>query len=178
MTSERGIGFESDAATDFTPWGLARPFLILSFIDQDISDSINPDSAKRLLGAQESLEVTRWLANDDAAAYAALASPALTLTVDEKQVDDQGRITGVDRHELKFAPQPGATPPPFYYDCLTSDGQPFLIERATFENLVQLIPSEHSRDIHKHRVALEGPDITMPSRAFFRKGNGIAEAGP
>jgi len=225
MTSERVIGFESDAATDFTPWGLARPFLILSFIAQDsrtltlrfgmdkhgtifvnrlgtssvmrvdksllaaitihpyawrgarlwslsrvdlqsiqrsvprqapltlaydflfdetwhgqragkdISDAINPDSAKRMLGALESLEVTRWLATDDAAADAALTTPALTLTVEEKQVDDQGKTTGVDRHELKFAPQPGASPPPFYYGCLTSDGQPFLIERAIFENL-------------------------------------------
>ncbi|MEI6603775.1 MAG: DUF4340 domain-containing protein [Verrucomicrobiota bacterium] len=225
MTSERVIGFESDAATDFTPWGLARPFLKLSFIAQDsraltlcfgmdkhgsifvnrlgtssvmrvdksllaaitihpyawrgarlwslsrvdlqsiqrsvprqapvtlaydylfdetwhgqsagkdISDAINPDNAKRLLAALESLEVSRWLANDDPTATAALASPALTLTVEEKQVDEQGKTTGVDHHELTFAPQAGASPPPFYYGRLTSDGQPFLIERATYENL-------------------------------------------
>ena len=35
MTTERVIGFESDAATDFTPWGLNRPILKLSFIAQD-----------------------------------------------------------------------------------------------------------------------------------------------
>ena len=225
MTTERGIGFESDAATDFTPWGLTRPFLKLSFIAQDsraltlrfgmdkhgsifvnrlgtssvmrldrsllaaitihpyawrgaclwslsrvdlqsiqrcvprqepitlaydflfdetwhgqsagkdISDAINPDNAKRLLGTLEALEVARWLAADDAAANAALATPALTLTVEEKQVDEQGKTTGVDRHELTFAPQAGTSPPPFYYGRLTSDGQPFVIDRATYENL-------------------------------------------
>jgi hypothetical protein len=35
VSSERAIGFESDAATDFAPWGLDRPFLKLGFIGQD-----------------------------------------------------------------------------------------------------------------------------------------------
>jgi hypothetical protein len=35
VSSERAIGFESDAATDFSPWGLDRPFLKLSFIGMD-----------------------------------------------------------------------------------------------------------------------------------------------
>lgn len=35
VTSGRAIGFESDAATDFTPWGLDRPFLSLRFLGQD-----------------------------------------------------------------------------------------------------------------------------------------------
>jgi hypothetical protein len=34
-TEGRAIGFESDAATDFTPWGLDRPFLRLRFLGQD-----------------------------------------------------------------------------------------------------------------------------------------------
>ncbi len=37
-SSERAIGFESDAATDFTPWGLDRPFLKLGFIFLDGRD--------------------------------------------------------------------------------------------------------------------------------------------
>ncbi len=32
VTTTRAIGFESDAATDFTPWGLDRPFLSLRFL--------------------------------------------------------------------------------------------------------------------------------------------------
>lgn len=32
VTTTRAIGFESDAATDFTPWGLHRPFLTLRFL--------------------------------------------------------------------------------------------------------------------------------------------------
>jgi hypothetical protein len=35
VSSERVIGFESDAATDLSPWGLHRPFLKLCFIGQD-----------------------------------------------------------------------------------------------------------------------------------------------
>ncbi len=35
VTSHRAIGFESDAATDFAPWGLDRPFLTLRLLGQD-----------------------------------------------------------------------------------------------------------------------------------------------
>jgi hypothetical protein len=35
VTTNRAIGFESDAATDFTPWGLHKPILTLRFIGQD-----------------------------------------------------------------------------------------------------------------------------------------------
>ena len=224
MTTERAIGFESDAATDFTPWGLTRPILTLSFIAQDsrtltlrfgfdkhgnifvnrlgtssvmrvdksllsaiaihpyewrssrlwsltrfdletiqrsmpqqapltlsyddnyetwhgkmagkdVSDTLNPDSPKVLLGALEGLEVSRWLAPDDAEAGAALATPALTLMVEEKRVNESGDITGVDKHELKFAPVAGVSPPQFYYGRLTSDSHPFLLDRDTYDKL-------------------------------------------
>jgi hypothetical protein len=35
VTEGRSIGFESDAATDFTPWGLDRPFLKLRFLGEE-----------------------------------------------------------------------------------------------------------------------------------------------
>lgn len=35
VTEGRAIAFETDAATDFTPWGLQRPFLKLRFMGQD-----------------------------------------------------------------------------------------------------------------------------------------------
>ncbi len=35
VTSGRVIGFETDAATDFSPWGLDRPFLRLLFLSHD-----------------------------------------------------------------------------------------------------------------------------------------------
>ena len=34
VTEGRAIGFETDAATDFTPWGLHRPFLKLRFLGE------------------------------------------------------------------------------------------------------------------------------------------------
>jgi hypothetical protein len=224
VTSERVIGFESDAATDFSPWGLHRPILKLSFISQDsrslalrfgmdksgslfvnrlgtasvmridksllaaiaihayewrharlwslsrsdlvsiqrstpqqaalklayddrddswkgqldgldVSDAINPDRANFLLGALESLEVTRWLSPADADASAALAKPVLCLRVEENLVNEQSVRTGVKQNELKFAPLPGPSPPQLYYGSLSLDPHPFLIERAIFEKL-------------------------------------------
>ena len=35
ITTSRAIGFESDAATDFTPWGLNHPFLTVRLLGQD-----------------------------------------------------------------------------------------------------------------------------------------------
>ncbi len=35
VTGSRAIGFETDAATDFVPWGLENPFLILRFLAAD-----------------------------------------------------------------------------------------------------------------------------------------------
>ena len=35
VTTGRAIGFASDAATDFTPWGLERPFLTLRLLGED-----------------------------------------------------------------------------------------------------------------------------------------------
>jgi Domain of unknown function (DUF4340) len=35
VTTGRATGFESDAATDFTPWGLDRPVLVLRFLGSD-----------------------------------------------------------------------------------------------------------------------------------------------
>jgi hypothetical protein len=35
VTTQRAAGFESDAATDFTPWGLDRPILVIRFLGTD-----------------------------------------------------------------------------------------------------------------------------------------------
>lgn len=35
VTTTRAIGFESDAATDFSPWGLDRPVMVLRFLAAD-----------------------------------------------------------------------------------------------------------------------------------------------
>lgn len=41
VTSGRATGFESDAATDLSPWGLDRPFLSLSFRNDGATESID-----------------------------------------------------------------------------------------------------------------------------------------
>ncbi len=221
ITSSRAIGFASDAATDFTPWGLDRPFLTLrllgldnqglelhfgmdhkggyfvnrlgtpsvmrvdpslvaaiavhpyewrqarlwsvdrvnliaierksataaplilkyKFIDeswlaevngQDRSAALNPARANFMLSVLEGLKVARWLASDDDAAASALASPALTLTVVEKTVNDEGDFTGLTHRQITFAPaSPGANPQ-FYFGDLTGENHPFLLDRETY----------------------------------------------
>jgi hypothetical protein len=101
----------------------------------DVTDKINPDNANYLLGALESLKISRWLAADDTAAATALAKPTLTLVIKERIVTDLGDDIGIEQRELKFAPLPGASPPQFYYGRLTSDAHPFWLDRASYEKL-------------------------------------------
>jgi hypothetical protein len=103
--------------------------------DKGVSDELEPAAANILLGALEALEVTRWLSPSDADANSALAQPALTLTVEERKINDLGETSGVEKRELKFAPMPGAAPPQFYYGRLTGDTHPFLLDRSTFGKL-------------------------------------------
>jgi hypothetical protein len=219
LTTGRAIGFESDAATDFTPWGLNKPFLKIellgenneglqlnfgmdgrggvfvnrqgtptvmrvdpallaavsiqpyewrharlwsvstvdlvaierivradpalvlgySFNDEkwdaelegvNISDRLDPAKANRMLDALVGLNVTRWLAPDDADAAAALVAPLLTLTVVEKTVNDVGDTTGIEGREINFAPVPGD--PKMFYGRLHDEPNPFLLDRDTF----------------------------------------------
>jgi hypothetical protein len=223
-SSERAIGFESDAATDFTPWGLDRPILKLSFIfidgrdltlrfgldkhgslfanrvgtptvvkidrtflsnvaihayewrharlwslsrfdlvaiertvinqpkltlkyeytddswkasaaDKDVSDAVNPFKANYILAGLETLEVARWLSPADPDALAALATPELTLVVEENQVDERGKGEGTIRRELQFAPAPGPESAKLYYGRLVGDRYPFIVDAAAYEKL-------------------------------------------
>ena len=219
ITTHRAIGFASDAATDFTPWGLDRPFLTLrllgldhqglelhfgmdhkgsffvnrlgtptvmrvdpalvaaiavrpyewrharlwsvdrvnliaierqtatappltlkyKFIDeswhaelngQDRSAALDTARANFMLSVLEGLKVSRWLAPGDEAAATALATPALTLTVVEKTVNDDGDFTGLLTRKLTFAPGPA-----FYYGRLNTEAHPFLLSRETYQKL-------------------------------------------
>lgn len=224
VTEARAIGFESDAVTDFTPWGLNRPFLKLRFLGQDnqglelafgidgkggyfvnrlgtptvmrvdqslvaslpvrpyewrqgrlwsldrlnlmaiervvgaeaplmlryefnkeewtasrnekdITASLDPARANYMLGILEGLKVSRWLAEDDASANAALATPALTIKVIEKSTNDMGDFTGLTTREVILAPSTTGANPGFYYGRLSSDTHPFLLDRDTYGKL-------------------------------------------
>jgi Domain of unknown function (DUF4340) len=223
-------GFESDAATDFTPWGLAKPFLRLTFegethlelqfgtdgkggyyanrtgtpvvmsvdpqlfssipvmsyewrhsrvwsvdrtqlvsIDRqaagepavrfqydfqndewtaakavngvrvDLTALMDPARANYLLGALEGLKVSRWLQAGDPAALAALATPSLAFAVTENRTDDDGNAIGRVTRQLMFSPASQAARPGFYYGCLISDGQPFLLDPDTYSKLATAI---------------------------------------
>jgi hypothetical protein len=101
----------------------------------DLSAEIDPAKANFMLTALEKLNVSRWLSGDDPDAAAALATPALILTVVEKKVDDLGDFKTLEGRELKLAPVPGKSPPQFYYGSLSGEQNLFLLDAETFEKI-------------------------------------------
>lgn len=221
VTTSRATGFESDAATDFTPWGLNRPVLTLRFLTHDnqvlelrfgmdtrgglyanrlgtptvtrvdptilsaisvrpyewrhsrlwsvdrvnllairrvenggspldlkydfntenwqasrdgvdLSPKLDPARANFMLSVLEGLKVSRWLAANDETAIAALQKPALSLTVTELTVDEDGETTGVKDRAVSLAP---ADKPGFYFGRLDKEPHPFLLDADTFGKL-------------------------------------------
>jgi len=223
-TNSRATGFVSDAATDFTPWGLNRPILKLRFLatdnqclelrfgidtkggcfvnrlgtpivmrvdpallasiaihpyewrharlwsvdrsellaierkvgtesplrlkytdrdekwqaerdGKDLTDSIDPALATYMLSVLEGLNVSRWLSPADEAAATALSNPSLSLTVLEKSHDAEDNFTGISNRTVIFAPVETGPYAGFYYGRLTTESQPFLLNRETYQKL-------------------------------------------
>ncbi|HSP44129.1 MAG TPA: DUF4340 domain-containing protein [Luteolibacter sp.] len=223
VTSHRATAFESDAATDFSPWGLDRPILTLRFLGEEnqgielrfglnsqgdlfvnragtptvmrvdrsiltaiavrphewrharlwslsrvdltgivsrigndpplvlkydfiheswqatsegrnLDDRLVPARANHMLAALEGLQVSRWLARDDAEAAAALLNPSLVFQVVEKKIDGDGNFAGLSQRTLRFAPGTGQTAG-FYYGSLDGEAHPFLIDTPTYNRL-------------------------------------------
>ncbi len=107
----------------------------LTKVPDDVTSSLDAGRANFLLGALEGLKVTRWLPPDEPTAMAALATPALTFTVSENRVDDDGEVVGKQTRRVLIAAASDAAKPAFYYGCLASDSQPFLLDRETYTKL-------------------------------------------
>jgi hypothetical protein len=96
---------------------------------KDVTAELDPNRANFLAVSLENLQVDRWLAPDDADANAALADPAMTVTVAMKRSNDQGDYTGqLDRLELFIAPSGDNR---MFYGRLRSEPNPFLVDRET-----------------------------------------------
>ncbi len=223
VTSQRASAFESDAATDFSPWGLDRPILTLRFVGAEnqgielrfgldpqgglfvnrtgtptvmrvdrsilatiavrqhewrharlwslsrvdltgierrigdkpplllkydfiaeswqatsggekLDDRLAPARANHMLSALEGLQVTRWLARDDAQAAAALLNPALAFKVVEKKIGGDGNFAGLSQRALRFAPGTGQAAG-FHYGTLDGEEHPFLIDTPAYNRL-------------------------------------------
>ncbi len=224
VTHSRAIGFVSDAATDFTPWGLDRPILKLRFLGsdnqglelrigmdakghcfvnrlgtpivmrvnpslvssiaihpyewrhsrlwsvdrsellaierkqgadsplrlryidkdekwlverdgKDLSDTLDPAKATYMLSILEGLHVSRWLSPTDEAAANALANPSLTLTVIEKNHDEEGNFSGLGNRTVIFAPAADGPYSGAYYGRITTGNHPFLLSREIYQKL-------------------------------------------
>ncbi len=224
VTNSRATGFVSDAATDFTPWGLNRPILKLRFLasdnqglelrfgldtkggcfvnrlgtpivmrvdpsllaaiavhpyewrharlwsvdrsellaierkqgsesplrlkytdndekwqaehdGKDLTDDLDPARASYMLSVLEGLNVSHWLSPADEAAATALATPSLSLTVLEKSHDNQDNFTGLSNRTVIFAPVETGPYAGFYFGRLTTESQPFLLNRDTYQKL-------------------------------------------
>lgn len=100
---------------------------------EDATPELVQSRANFLLDRLEGIECDRWLAADDTAAFAALAEPALRISVFENEVDDLGDPIGEIRRDIGFAPAPGH--PGFFYGIRLGERHPFLIAEDTVRNL-------------------------------------------
>ena len=226
VTTSRATAFKTDAATDFTPWGLDKPILRLQFLGADhqgielrfgldnrgdlfvnrvgtttvmqfdpailskisirpyewrdaslwsvskvdlktiertippepalkleydfiqerweaeqdgktISALIDPAKANFYLGVLESLSVDRWLSPIDVNAAAALLKPTLSLIVVQNRIDEFGDVTGEVVQELVAAPATTEAAPSLYFGRLSTEANPFLLDRATYLKLTE-----------------------------------------
>lgn len=99
---------------------------------KDVTGELNPNRADYLLAAVEKLDSSRWLPPDDADAASALATPAMTLTVAVRRVDEQGDFKDLRNLTLQVA-QTG--PPGGYYARVLHDVNPFVLDRETVQKL-------------------------------------------
>jgi hypothetical protein len=230
VTRHRATAFESDAATDFSPWGLDRPILTLRFLGQEnqgieLRFGLNPQGdlfvnrtgtptvmrvdrsilasiavsphewrharlwslnrvdltaierriganpplllryndrdeswqassegnkldhllvparARYMLSTLEKIQVSRWLARDDAKAAAALLNPSLVFQVVEKKIGDDLNLAGVSQRTLRLAPGDGEAAG-FYYGSLDGEAHPFLIDSPTCDKLAMELMEE------------------------------------
>ena len=102
---------------------------------KDLTSELIPARANFVLGILEGLRVTRWLAPSDDSANKALARPSLAFKVIEATTDDALEETGIITRELQLAPGNVGPRPAFYYGRLASDGQPFLLDRDSYQKL-------------------------------------------
>ena len=132
------IAIERQPATD-TPLILKYKFIDESWEAErngrDISAALDPAQANFTLTVLEGLKVARWLAPSDEAATSALTTPALVLTVVEKTVNDEGDFTGISKRTLTFAPTTAGANPEMYYGRLSTETNPFLINRDTYQKI-------------------------------------------
>jgi Domain of unknown function (DUF4340) len=99
---------------------------------QETTASLDPARANFLLTTLENLQVARWLSPADEAAAAALKNPALTLSVTEKTLDQDGEDSGEQTRTLTLAlDQTSKT----VFGKISSDPSPFTLPPETFLKL-------------------------------------------
>ncbi|MES2475150.1 MAG: DUF4340 domain-containing protein [Verrucomicrobiota bacterium] len=102
---------------------------------ENVTSRLDPTRAGYLLGILEGLQVTRWLSPIDEAAQKALLTPSLQFLVIENQTDDMGDTIGRITRSVILAPATSGENPLFYYGRLSSDEQPFMLDRDTYTKL-------------------------------------------
>ncbi len=103
--------------------------------NKNVTSRLDPTRAGYLLGILEGLKVTRWLSPLDKAAEQALLTPSLQFLVIENQTDNMGDAIGKITRSVILAPATSGPNPIFYYGRLSSDEQPFMLDRDTYTKL-------------------------------------------
>jgi len=93
------------------------------------------ERANQLLKLLLELQGESWVAPDDVAAQAALASPTLRFTVTSKKYDANGAFERVEQHVMSLAPASEAPNNQVYYGRVDNDPNAFKIDTRTVQRL-------------------------------------------
>lgn len=102
---------------------------------EDVTLQLVQAHANFLLSQLEGIEVSRWLASDDADALAALGNPTLNFIAEETIKDEDDKILGKRIRSLILAPTKKPELFRFYYGLLQGETNPFLIDMELYQKL-------------------------------------------
>ncbi|MFD0892033.1 DUF4340 domain-containing protein [Luteolibacter ambystomatis] len=90
---------------------------------------------RNFIDALVAVQANRWVSEDDEAAAAALADPALTFTITSNKIDETGEINGEEVRVLSLAPAAAGSLNRFYYGRVSTDPNPFVLDQETYIRL-------------------------------------------
>ncbi len=98
---------------------------------EEVSAKLNPSRAAKLLEVLGDLRVNRWLSDTDAEALKALESPAMTMNLISRQLNEFGESTGLSNRTLEITPVSPQGTSQFFYGRLSGVSDLFVIDRRT-----------------------------------------------
>ncbi|MFP6877915.1 MAG: DUF4340 domain-containing protein [Roseibacillus sp.] len=111
--------------------------------DEDVTDSLDTQSANQFIRFMESLRVDKWLGDTFPPAERSLQSPIFRFTAIFRQVDSSGNRVGVREVSFELAPASRSSQNRFYYGRLSGDPHFFVLGVETYLQLVRPLVNQH-----------------------------------